>query len=153
MSTAIKCSIHVDRTIHLGVNIGGRVKTIRFNVVEHQLTQVILRCDDCDRLIKSICPIQLVVELVDVTTVLTIRNPAHRAKDAIPLPKKQEYEPVRHRTRNKISVISRTVLQQKARNWVTVPTQLWHVLTTIDIHEGLYPNKTSICDGQHNSSL
>lgn len=115
---------------------GWRVETVRFNVVEHLATQVILGCDYFDKHIESIHPRQRIVELADGTIVLIIRKPSPRAWDAIPLSEEQAYEPAHQLTGSKISVLEPTTLEPESTNLVMVSLQRY-VLITVETHLGL----------------
>lgn len=105
--------------------------------MERRETQFIFGCDYCEENVASSHPRQRIVEGADPTNVSTIRKPATRDKDTIRLPVEQEYELDRSHNRNKISVITPTVLQLEAKNWVTVSAQR-HGLIKIEPLYGFY---------------
>ena len=48
--------VEVDGFIELSVNIGGRIESVRFNVVPRLAVDVIIGCDFCDKHIEAIRP-------------------------------------------------------------------------------------------------
>ena len=126
---ANKRKVEIDGVIDLSVNIGGRVETVRFNVVPRLAVDVIIGCDFCDKHIEAIRPRKRLVEIDDGTTVPIVRRPSKRATGSIPLPDEQQYVPPDRRARNKVKVVERTVIAPESQNWVQVITDCEGLVT------------------------
>lgn len=98
------CSVNVDGTIDLVVNIGGRVEIVLFNIVERLATQLSLWCEYCDKHIESIHPRKRQVELVDGTIVQIVSKPPPTDKDSITLPEAHEYKSTHRHTSEKFQL-------------------------------------------------
>ena len=146
---ANKRKVEIDGVIDLSVNIGGRVETVRFNVVPRLAVDVIIGCDFCDKHIEAIRPRKRLVELDDGTTVPIVRLPSKRATGSIPLPDEQQYVPPDRRASNKVKVVERTVLAPESQNWVQVTTDC-EGLVTIAPYGPLYSKtQCAVAAGVH----
>ena len=95
-------SVRIAGTLDLVVNIGSRLETVRFYVVDKLAVTVILGCDFCDKHVDSIRPRKRTVVLDDGTEVPILKKPEPRGPDAIPLPRAQEYVPAGRKPSDKI---------------------------------------------------
>ena len=81
--------INLDETIVLVVRLGTRVQTVKFYVVDRLSTDIILRCDLCDKHFDAIWPRRSLVEIYDDTTIPIIRKPSERKDRSFHLPEEQ----------------------------------------------------------------
>lgn len=146
---ANKRRVEIEGTIDLSVELGGRIESVRFNVVPRLAVEVILGCDFCDKHVEAIRPRKRLVELDDGTTIPIVRRPDRRPQGSIPLPEEQEYVPASRRASNKVRATKRTVLKPESQTWVEVRCEA-QGLVTIEPYAPLYEtSQCSVATGVH----
>ena len=89
--------------------LGHRVESISFYLVERLTTQVILRCDFCDKHVEAIKAQQQLVEIDNGTNVLILRTSVRKA-NAVSLPPEKEFVSKKKRLLKRLSVAEAVVL-------------------------------------------
>lgn len=87
--------------VKLHVHLQKKVETVNVYVADQLASPIILGWDFCDKKIKSIRPLQRVVELDDGTSVPIVRKNTNGATKGGP-PAEQIFAPLKGRTCNKI---------------------------------------------------
>ena len=119
------------------MNIGGRVESVRFNVVPLLAVDVIIGCDFFDTHIEPIRPRKCIVELNDGTAVPIVGRTDKRPTGSIPLPEEQVYIPAARRPPNMVRIEEEINLAPEPLIWVKAKTQT-QGLITIEPYAPLY---------------
>lgn len=118
-----KLHVNISGTCDLSVELGIRLATVKFYVVDKLRYYVILGCDFCCMHVKAISPLQRVRELDDSpTVVIVIRDVLTRGKAKVPIPEAQVYAKPTIRSTDKILTSTKTLLEPEIQTCIKVKT-------------------------------